>query len=44
MQRRISAILKSLDVTQIIVSHDKEFISDVASVMYRLTKNGLESI
>ena len=44
MQRRIAAILKSLDVTQIIVSHDKEFISDVASVMYRLTKNGLESI
>ena len=44
MQRRIAAILKSLDVTQIIVSHDKEFISDVASVMYRLTKNGLEPI
>ena len=44
MQRRIAVILKSLDVTQIIVSHDKEFISDVASVMYRLTKNGLESI
>ena len=44
MQARIAAILKSLDVTQIIVSHDKEFISDVASVMYRLTKNGLESI
>ena len=44
MQRRIAAILKSLDVTQIIVSHDKEFISDVASIMYRLTKNGLESI
>ena len=44
MQRRIAAILKSLDVTQIIVSHDKEFISDVASVMYRLTKSGLEPI
>ena len=44
MQARIAAILKSLDVTQIIVSHDKEFISDVASVMYRLTKNGLEPI
>ena len=44
MQARIAAILKSLDVTQIIVSHDKEFISDVASAMYRLTKNGLESI
>ena len=44
MQRRIASILKSLDVTQIIVSHDKEFISDVASVMYRLTKNGLEPI
>ena len=44
MQRRIAAILKSLDVTQIIVSHDKEFISDVASVMYRLSKNGLEPI
>ncbi|WP_297939486.1 ABC transporter ATP-binding protein [uncultured Campylobacter sp.] len=44
MQRRIAAILKSLDVTQIIVSHDKEFISDVASVMYCLTKNGLEPI
>ena len=44
MQRRIAAILKSLDVTQIIVSHDKEFISDVASVMYRLTKNRLEPI
>ena len=44
MQRRIAAILKSLDVTQIIVSHDKEFISDVASAMYRLTKNGLEPI
>ena len=44
MQRRIAAILKSLDVTQIIVSHDKEFISDVTSVMYRLTKSGLEPI
>ena len=44
MQRRIAAILKSLDVTQIIVSHDKEFISDVASAMYRLTKKGLEPI
>ena len=44
MQARIAAILKSLDVTQIIVSHDKEFISDVASVMYRLTKSGLEPI
>lgn len=44
MQRRIAAILKSLDVTQIIVSHDKEFISDVASAMHRLTKNGLEQI
>ena len=41
MQERVAKILKNLDVSEIIVSHDKEFVSAVADKIYTLQKDGL---
>ena len=41
MQENLAKILKGLDLSQIIVSHDKEFISSVAKKIYFLTPKGL---
>ncbi|OCR93895.1 energy-coupling factor ABC transporter ATP-binding protein [Campylobacter fetus] len=41
MQEKVADLLIKLDITQIIVSHDKEFISRVANKMYYLSKDGL---
>ncbi|WP_170000555.1 ABC transporter ATP-binding protein [Campylobacter sp. RM9328] len=41
MQTRLTQILKSLDISQIIVSHDKEFVRNVADKIYYLNENGL---
>ena len=41
MQERVAKILKNLDVSEIIVSHDKEFVSVVADKIYTLQKDGL---
>ncbi|ANE35233.1 Co/Ni ABC transporter CbiKLMQO, ATP-binding protein CbiO [Campylobacter iguaniorum] len=44
VQSRVSDLLLSLDMTQIIVSHDKEFINKVANKMFYLEQNGLKQI
>lgn len=41
MQIKVANILESLDIAQIIVSHDKEFINKVVDKVYFLTKDGL---
>lgn len=41
MQERITSILSSLDISQIIVSHDKEFIANVAQKIYYLENGSL---
>lgn len=41
MQSKLSQILAKLEVSQIIVSHDKEFIQNFADKIYYLDKNGL---
>lgn len=41
MQERLCDILSNLKITQIIVSHDKEFISNIADKVFYLNKNGL---
>ncbi|MBT0611679.1 energy-coupling factor ABC transporter ATP-binding protein [Campylobacter hyointestinalis] len=41
MQIKVASILGSLDIAQIIVSHDKEFINKVVDKVYFLTKGGL---
>ena len=44
MQLKLCARLKSLDISTIIVSHDKNFIQDVAKNSFVLSKNGLSVI
>ena len=41
MQKNLAKILKGLNLSQIIVSHDKEFIQSVADKVCYLTQNGL---
>lgn len=41
MQIKVANILDSLDIAQIIVSHDKGFINKVVDKVYFLTKDGL---
>lgn len=41
MQKRLAGILGDLKVSQIIVSHDKEFIQNAADKIYYLQPNGL---
>ena len=41
MQENLAKILANLDLSQIIVSHDKEFIESVADEIYYLTPTGL---
>ena len=41
MQNRLSSILENLKISQIIVSHDEKFISNVADKIYYLSQNGL---
>lgn len=41
MQIKVANILGSLDIAQIIVSHDKEFINKVVDKVYFLNQNGL---
>lgn len=41
MQKRLAEILANLKVSQIIVSHDKEFIQNAADKIYYLQPNGL---
>lgn len=43
MQKKLSDILGSLAVSQIIVSHDKEFIQNFADKIYYLHKDGLKN-
>ncbi len=40
-QKRLARILGGLDVSEIIVSHDKEFIAELAQKIYYLTPSGL---
>jgi cobalt/nickel transport system ATP-binding protein len=42
MQTRLTDILKNVDKSVIVVSHDKEFIELVVDKVYKVTPNGLE--
>lgn len=42
MQEKIANIIKNLDLSIIIVSHDKEFLSDIVDKVYYLDENGLK--
>lgn len=44
MQLKLTEILKNIDKSIIIVSHDKEFIESVVHSIYKITPNGLELI
>jgi len=44
MQRKLAQILASLEVSQIIVSHDKAFLDSVVTKFYSLDENGLSEI
>jgi len=41
MQERVAGILAELDVSEIIVSHDKSFIDKIADKIYYLKSDGL---
>nr|MBP3724508.1 ABC transporter ATP-binding protein [Campylobacter sp.] len=43
MQKKLAEILANLKVSQIIVSHDKEFIQNAADKIYYLQSNGLKT-
>ena len=44
MQKRLIDILANLDIAQIIISHDNEFISKIVDKIYYLTSLGLKAL
>ncbi|PSM52116.1 cobalt/nickel ECF transporter CbiMNQO, A component, ATP-binding protein CbiO [Campylobacter blaseri] len=42
MQEKVANIIKNLDLSVIIVSHDKKFLGDIVDTIYYLNKDGLE--
>lgn len=44
VQQRLKDILKAIDKSAIIVSHDKDFIEDIVDKIYLLDENGLTQI